>query len=143
MNSKINDMVDKLSKSANLHTMPDDLINKNKLLSRTEMDSESAFSIISRQCNIKGDINSSQAIFIAGRFKGNIICNNTVVSLEGSQIDGRVEAQDIIIYGKCRGEIIAKNMVKLFPNCAVNSSIKGKTFIIEEGAVFDGEFSRV
>ena len=36
--------------------------------------------------------------------------------------------------------IISSNLVKLFPSSCINAKIKGKTFIIEEGAVFDGEF---
>ncbi len=141
MNFISHDKADKTVRSYGLSPVTGDLINKDKIIS--ELDSSSAISIVSKQCSFKGDMDSAENIFIAGRFKGNIKCGSTVVSLAGSDIEGRIEARDIVIYGRFSGNVTASNIVKLFPGCAVKSSIKGKTFIIEEGAIFDGEFSRL
>lgn len=145
MASKIKEIVDKLSNThantGHQEISTDDFIHKDRIISKQDLEVLSRYSIISKKSTIQGDIFSDQNIVILGKFKGNINCKNTVISLEGSFIDGRIETNNIIIYGNYRGNIISKNIVKLFPGSAVKANITGKTFIIEEGAVFDGEFN--
>lgn len=140
MTSKFQGIVNKLSKSNSQDILPDEFLNKDRLLSKAEIDLQTQFSIISKNSSFEGELNSNMNILIAGKFKGNITCKNTVISLEGSVVDGEIKAKDIILYGNFRGNIISSNLVKLFPSSCINAKIKGKTFIIEEGAVFDGEF---
>lgn len=140
MTSKLNNIVDKLSKSATNPISPDDFISKDRLFSKHDLDVQSNYSVISKNCVFEGDIRSERNIVILGQFTGNINCANTVISMEGSIIDGNIEANNIVIYGNIRGELLAKNVVKLFPSACTYAKITGKTFIIEEGAVFDGRF---
>jgi cytoskeletal protein CcmA (bactofilin family) len=90
------------------------------------------------ESHIKGDIVSEKSISIDGKVDGNITCRGEVIIGTNAIIIGNVKAFNVNASGYIKGNIDADDFIKLTTTCKVEGDICAKSFIADEGAVFNG-----
>lgn len=76
-----------------------------------------------------------------GKFKGEIISNDTLVVGESAVINAEIKVDTIIISGKISGNILANNRVEIHAPGKLFGNVKTPVFVIEEGVIFEGNCS--
>jgi cytoskeletal protein CcmA (bactofilin family) len=97
-------------------------------------------SILSKDFELTGEINSSGVLEIEGKVKG-IIRGNSVVIREEGWVDGRIEVDSINIRGKFSGEIKARN-INIFKKAQITGKIEYISLSVEDGACIEGQFKQ-
>jgi len=87
---------------------------------------------------IKGDIESKSSVSIDGKIIGNITCEGEVIIGKHSIITGDIKAYSVNASGHIKGNINAVDFIKLTPTCKVEGDISARSFIADEGAIFNG-----
>ncbi|OGU53912.1 MAG: cell shape determination protein CcmA [Ignavibacteria bacterium RBG_13_36_8] len=96
-------------------------------------------SILSSGVKIEGKLYSEGNVRIDGKLVGDIIVNGNLTLGEGSELSGKVKAQNIAISGKLEGIVTASEKLILESKAVLKGDISTKILIIEEGAKFDGK----
>jgi cytoskeletal protein CcmA (bactofilin family) len=76
-----------------------------------------------------------------GKFKGEIISNDTLVVGESAVLNAEIKVDTIIISGKISGNIFAKNRVEIHAPGKLYGNVQTPVFVIEEGVIFEGSCS--
>ncbi|MGH9411938.1 MAG: bactofilin family protein, partial [Vicinamibacterales bacterium] len=94
--------------------------------------------VISKALTIKGDLSAAEDLTIDFIFEGSIEAPGRRVEFpHGSRVQATVVAASVSIDGELEGHIAA-DRVDLASTAVVSGSIISQTFLIEEGAVFNG-----
>lgn len=88
--------------------------------------------------HIKGDIESENSVSIDGKIDGDVTCKGEVIIGKNSVIIGNVKAYNVTASGHVKGNINADDFIKLTTSCTVEGDICARSFIADEGAVFNG-----
>lgn len=94
--------------------------------------------IIGKDTEFKGIINSSGVIRIDGRVEGEIHHKGDLVVGEGGVVAAHVKARNITIAGEVKGNVEAEGKLELIPSGKLYGDIKVESLIIGNGAVFRG-----
>ncbi len=94
--------------------------------------------LIGKDSNLVGTIESTGTIRVDGKFEGEITTKGDLVIGESGQVQGKIKAQNIVIAGQVRGEVEAGGKLELVPTGNLQGEAKMTLLIIEEGAVFQG-----
>ncbi|MEE4201177.1 bactofilin family protein [Erythrobacter sp.] len=103
------------------------------------MASNSTFSVIGSDVNIKGDVSASVDLHVDGKIEGDIKCASLVQG-EGSSINGGVTADSARMSGKVTGSITAKELV-ILKTARIEGDVHYDALTIEQGAQVDGRFA--
>ena len=95
--------------------------------------------LISKGVKIEGKITISGNIRIDGEVQGDIQSESNIMIGEDGKIEGQITADTITIGGRVKGTIKTKGKLVLESTANLEGEIFTKTFIIEEGAKFDGK----
>ncbi len=95
--------------------------------------------IIARDLNLEGQINSGGLIEVEGTIKGTIK-GNAVILREGCIVEGVIIADSLSIRGNFEGNIKAKSL-NISNKAKVVGEIEYGTLSVEDGACIDGRFS--
>lgn len=95
-------------------------------------------SIIGEKTRSEGKMMSETSLRIEGKVQGEIECIEDVTIGEHGAVDADILGRDIIIAGKVSGDVTAKGKVVITATGALYGNIHAKVFVIEEGAVFNG-----
>lgn len=87
---------------------------------------------------IKGNIESEKSVSIDGKINGDVTCKGEVIIGKNSVINGNIKAYSVTASGYIKGNINANDFIKLTTSCKVEGDICAKSFIADEGAVFNG-----
>ncbi|OFW80975.1 MAG: hypothetical protein A2887_01690 [Alphaproteobacteria bacterium RIFCSPLOWO2_01_FULL_40_26] len=118
--------------------------NDNSIVKKFEIISSSLKStptILARDLEIEGQINSVGLIEIEGSIKGTIN-GNSVILREGGKIEGTIIAESLSLRGSFNGKIKAKN-INIANKAKVHGEIEYGSLSVEDGACIDGQFKRV
>ena len=97
--------------------------------------------IISQDLKIEGQIFSSGLIEIEGTVKG-VIKGNSVILLQGGEIEGEVIAESFSVRGKFLGTIKANN-VSIGNKAQISGTIEYSLLSVEDGASVDAKFKKI
>ncbi|TRD11392.1 polymer-forming cytoskeletal protein [Erythrobacter insulae] len=103
------------------------------------MASNSTFSVIGSDINIKGDISASADLHVDGSIEGDIKCASLVQG-ESSQVTGGVTADTARLAGRVTGSITAKELV-ILKTAKIEGDVHYDALTIEQGAQVDGRFA--
>jgi len=98
-------------------------------------------SILSSGVKIEGKLYSEGNVRIDGKLIGEVIVNGNLTLGEGSELNGKVKAQNISISGKLEGVVNSSEKLILESKAVLKGDISAKILVIEEGAKFDGKSS--
>lgn len=97
-------------------------------------------SLIDRHAHFDGVYSTTQDLRIEGKAEGEIRCEGTVTIAEEAYVAAEVHARDVVLAGSASGEIVCSEHFTLKPSGEMNGSVRAASLVVEEGAVFEGEF---
>jgi len=94
--------------------------------------------IIGKETEIKGTINSSGAIRIDGRVEGEIHHRGDLVVGEGGVVWAHIKARNVTIAGEVKGNVEAEGRLEIVATGRLFGDIKVENLVIGDGAIFRG-----
>jgi cytoskeletal protein CcmA (bactofilin family) len=95
--------------------------------------------LIGANTELNGDITSKGIIRIDGKVTGNVSIQGDVFIGENACIKGNVVASNIHVAGIIEGNISTSGILKLLASSKLIGDIQVKSFVCEEGSVFEGK----
>ncbi len=92
-------------------------------------------------CSYEGKLTFEGEVRIAGKFKGEIFSNDSLIIEKGAQVEGQIDVATLAVSGNVSGTINARKQVDLHAPAKVTGSITTPIIVIAEGVVFDGNLS--
>jgi cytoskeletal protein CcmA (bactofilin family) len=84
------------------------------------------------------------AVRIDGKFKGEIMSEDTLIIGEDAVVEAQIKAGTVIVKGgKVIGDIIAKDIVEIHTPGQLKGNITAKSLYIDRGVIFEGECKMV
>lgn len=99
--------------------------------------SSKGVNVIAPETHFKGVIETSAMTQIEGFFEGDVKCENTLHIGKTGKVNGNIVADSIFIDGEIKGDISA-DRVEIGENGRVYANIISVSFVIHEGARFEG-----
>ena len=88
---------------------------------------------------IKGNVNSSESMTVAGQVEGDItVREHALVVAEGGTVRGNIVARDVVVHGAVLGTITAEGRVEVAPTGSVHGDIIAPRMMLTEGASLHG-----
>jgi len=103
-----------------------------------ELGNKKIDTLIGKESNVNGTLESSGTIRVDGKFEGDIITKSDLVVGENGEVEGKVKAKNITVAGILKGELEATGKLELIPTATVQGEVKMSLLVVEEGAVFQG-----
>ena len=79
------------------------------------------------------------SVRIDGDFKGEILGSGTLIVGESANIEANIAADNLLVGGNVRGSIETKKKVEIFSTGRLTGNVKTAIFVVQEGAVFEGD----
>ncbi|MBT7610118.1 MAG: polymer-forming cytoskeletal protein [Bacteriovoracaceae bacterium] len=97
------------------------------------------FSLIGKECRLKGDFSFNGHTRVAGHIAGEIsLENDDILSIEpNGSIVGTIKCKDLEIYGRFEGEITSKGKVTIYPSAEVSGILRSKNLEVYPGALLN------
>jgi cytoskeletal protein CcmA (bactofilin family) len=93
---------------------------------------------IDEASEIEGKYTFSGTVMLNGRFKGEIISNDTLIIGEKAVIHASIRAGTVLVSGEVVGNVLANDRVELRGTARVFGDVQAPAIIVEEGVVFEG-----
>lgn len=87
----------------------------------------------------EGKLMFGGSVRIDGDFKGEILGGGTLMVGENANIEANIKVDNLLVSGDVRGSIETKKKVELFSTGRLLGNVKTSIFVIQEGAVFEGD----
>lgn len=110
---------------------------------QTDFSSMTFDTLIGTNTELVGNITSKGIIRIDGRITGNVSIQGDVFIGENAYIKGDLTASNIHTAGEIEGNVFTSGILKLLPTSKLIGDIQVKSFICEEGSVFEGKCKMV
>lgn len=94
--------------------------------------------ILGSEAEFEGKLVFRGAVRIEGKFRGEIITDETLVVGEAAQVECTLSVGTLIVNGIFRGNVRASNAVELHKTARFYGDISSPNLIIEQGATFEG-----
>jgi cytoskeletal protein CcmA (bactofilin family) len=94
--------------------------------------------VISKGVRIEGKLSCSGNIRLDGEVQGDISSEGIVIIGENGKVNGQINADSITIGGRVAGTVRAKDKVVLEAKANLKGDIITKIFMVEAGAIFNG-----
>lgn len=98
-------------------------------------------SFLGDRSRLEGTLTFSGTLTMLGKFKGRIRGGEAVVLGETSESEADVEADQVSVHGKVAGSITAEKRIEIHREAQVEAHITAPTFVVHEGALFEGKCS--
>ena len=97
------------------------------------------FTLLGKECNLKGDFSFNGHTRIAGHLEGEIsLEDDSILCIESTgSIEGSIKCQDLEIYGQFNGDIKSSGKVTIFPPARVYGSLRAKNLEVYPGAILN------
>ncbi len=94
--------------------------------------------IIGRNTVLEGTLKSSGSVRVDGEMLGNITTDGEVIIGQEAKTEGDIKSSNIEISGSVEGNIDSDGCLKIYETGSLFGNIEVKSFVIEEGGVFEG-----
>jgi cytoskeletal protein CcmA (bactofilin family) len=98
-------------------------------------------STIGRGLEIEGEIRGKDELTVEGKVIGKINVDNAVTIGQTGDVNAEILAEIVTVMGKVKGDITARGKVILKPTSVVVGNITCPSFVVNDGAAFDGNIS--
>lgn len=96
-------------------------------------------SMLGRTIVVIGEVRTSEDLTVDGRIDGPIWCESGAVTVAPSAVlTGDIVARDITVFGRASGQLIATDTVDVRVGATVTGAVIAPSFILHEGASFNG-----
>jgi cytoskeletal protein CcmA (bactofilin family) len=87
---------------------------------------------------IEGKYTFSGTVMLNGRFRGEIVSNDTLIVGEKGVVNASIRAGVVLISGEVVGNVMASERVELRGSARVYGDVEAPVVVIEEGVLFEG-----
>ena len=87
---------------------------------------------------IEGKYTFSGTVMLNGRFRGEIVSNDTLVIGEKGVVNASIRAGVVTINGEVVGNVLASERVELRGSARVYGDVEAPVVVVEEGVLFEG-----
>lgn len=88
---------------------------------------------------IEGSVRGEGELVVAGRLRGALTLQGTLVIEEGGAVEAEVEATSVVVAGLLSGSVTAHEELRIQPGGYVDARVRAARLAVAEGAVFRGE----
>jgi len=78
------------------------------------------------------------SVRVDGNFKGEVSGGGTLIVGEGADIEADILVDSLLVSGRVCGSIEVREKVEIYPTGRILGNIKTSVFVVQEGAVFEG-----
>lgn len=110
---------------------------------QTDFSSTTFDTLIGTNTELVGNITSKGIIRIDGKITGNVTIQGDVFVGENACIKGDLTASNIHTAGSIEGNIFTSGILKLLSTSKLIGDIQVKSFVCEEGSIFEGRCKMV
>lgn len=93
---------------------------------------------IDEASEIDGKYTFSGTVMINGKFKGEIVSNDTLIVGEKAVIHATIRAGTVLISGEVVGDVFGSERVELRGTGRVFGDVEAPVIVVEEGVLFEG-----
>lgn len=93
---------------------------------------------IDEASDIDGKYTFSGTVMINGKFKGEIVSNDTLIVGEKAVIHATIRAGTVLISGEVVGDVFGSERVELRGTGRVFGDVEAPVIVVEEGVLFEG-----
>ena len=87
---------------------------------------------------IEGKYTFSGTVMLNGKFKGEIVSNDTLIIGEKGVINADIRAGQVLVSGEVVGNVRATERVELKRTARVFGDVEAPIIVVEEGVLFEG-----
>src|SRR5436853_1839261 len=87
---------------------------------------------------IEGKYTFNGTVMLNGRFRGEIVSNDTLIVGEKGVINASIRAGVVLINGEVVGNVMASERVEIRGSARVFGDVEAPVVVIEEGVLFEG-----
>ncbi|CAN7270255.1 bactofilin family protein [Paenibacillus sp. LjRoot56] len=102
------------------------------------IDTKSTDTLIGASTICEGKIMSEASLRIEGQMNGDIECAGDITIGENAVVQSNIHARDVIVAGKVKGNVYTKGKLIVTSSGVLIGNIDVRSFIIEEGGIFQG-----
>lgn len=102
------------------------------------IDTKTTDTLIGGSTICEGRIISEASLRIEGQMNGDIECAGDITIGENAVVQSNIHARDVIVAGKVKGNIHTKGKLIVTSSGVLIGNIDVRSFIIEEGGIFQG-----
>jgi len=99
--------------------------------------------LVGANTEVTGNITSKGIIRIDGKVIGNVSIQGDLFLGENSSIKGDITASNIHLAGSLEGNAFSSGLLKLLPTSKLFGDIQVKSFVCDEGSIFEGSCKMV
>lgn len=85
-----------------------------------------------------GNLHAAETLRIDGTYVGDIKCEGSICVGESGTVKGHINARNILVGGSVEGNLLSELETHLATTSTVVGDIKCGSFIVDEGATFEG-----
>lgn len=95
-------------------------------------------SIIPAGMTVRGKIEGSEGLTVAGTVDGEIHLRGTLRLLEGGRVRGQVTVWEALIAGRAEGTLMASDRAEILSTARIEGEMRARRLTIVEGALVNG-----
>jgi cytoskeletal protein CcmA (bactofilin family) len=95
-------------------------------------------SLIGKNIKIVGEITGSSDLTVDGRVEGKIRISKLLTIGPAGEVVAEIHGENLVVIGRVNGNVSADQKVILKPTAMVTGNISCQSFIVNEGASFEG-----
>ena len=88
---------------------------------------------------IEGSLRGEGELTVAGRVRGVLHLQGTLIVEEGGAVEADVEASSVVVAGLISGSVTAHDELRVLPGGIVDARVRAARLAMSEGAIFRGE----
>jgi cytoskeletal protein CcmA (bactofilin family) len=104
----------------------------------TAVKSSDLSAFIDEASEIDGKYTFSGTVMINGKFKGEIVSNDTLIVGEKAVIHATIRAGTVLISGEVVGDVFGSERVELRGTGRIFGDVEAPVIVVEEGVLFEG-----
>lgn len=112
------------------------MLGKRNVAFRDGMDS-----LIGTNSTFTGNIEADGSVRVDGKLVGDVVVSGDVYIGEQATVKGNIEAANVILAGTIEGNMTVKGILKILTTAKLYGDITVKSFVVDEGALFQGKCS--
>ncbi len=110
---------------------------------QTDLTNATFDTLVGANTELNGNVISKGIIRIDGKVTGNVTVQGDLFIGENAFIKGDLTASNIQIAGSVEGNVFSSGLLKLLPPARMLGDIQVKSFVCEEGSIFEGSCKMV
>ena len=89
--------------------------------------------------SFSGEVSFHDTLRIDGKFEGTVSSGKRLIVGENADVNATIDVEIVTVSGRVRGKLRASDRIELLPSARAECGVECKTFIVHEGAQFDGQ----